>query len=189
MYKFVCGNTFSLLLFVHWGVEFLGYYRNPFSFLVALFLFFWLLHMACVILVPQPGNELGPWIMRMWNSNHWTSKEFPLVALFVLLWECAVKLLCIKVTWYSFCLSAYATTQCIDVFFFSFGMGDLFLNNFVLYLCEIFIWISCLPSLLPYLITQLRSDWTGPSEEGSQVWSCLNSDQGSYKTIGPRLPW
>ena len=167
MYKFVCGNTFSLLLFVHWGVELLGYYRNPFSFLVALFLFFWLLHMACVILVPQPGNELGPWIMRMWNSNHWTSKEFPLVALFVLLWECAVKLLCIKVTWYSFCLSAYATTQCIDVFFFFLWYGGFIFKQF----CFIFMWnihMDFLPTFFASLLNNPAEKWLNRSKWGRE---------------------
>ena len=147
--------------------------------------------MACIILVPQPRNELGPWVMRMWGSNHWTYKEFPLVALFALsVYVCGNVLSnYFALKWLEIVSVCVLMPQLnVQMYFFSFDMGDLFLNNFVLYLCEIFIWSSCLSSLLPYWRAQLRSDWTGPSEEGSQVWRCPNSDQGSYKTIGPGLP-
>ena len=147
--------------------------------------------MACVILVPQPGIELGLWVMRMWSSNHWTYKEFPFVALFALsVYVCGNVLSnYFALKWLEIVSVCVLMPQLnVQMYFFSFDMGDLFLNNFVLYLCEIFIWSSCLPSLLPYWRAQLRSDWTGPSEEGSQVWRCPNSDQGSYKTIGPGLP-
>ena len=38
---------------------------------------FWPHHVACGILVPQPGTELGPSAVRVQSSNHWTNREFP----------------------------------------------------------------------------------------------------------------
>ena len=32
--------------------------------------------MACEILVLQPGIKPGPLAVRVWSSNHWTSREF-----------------------------------------------------------------------------------------------------------------
>ena len=40
------------------------------------FFFFWLSHMACGILVPQPGIEPGPSAVKAWSPNHWTAREF-----------------------------------------------------------------------------------------------------------------
>ena len=37
----------------------------------------WLHHVACGILVPQPGIEPAPLAMKDWSSNHWTVREFP----------------------------------------------------------------------------------------------------------------
>ena len=42
-------------------------------------LFILLCHGACGILVPQPGIELLPPTVRAWNSNHWTTGEFPMI--------------------------------------------------------------------------------------------------------------
>ena len=42
-------------------------------------LFILLCHGACGILVPQPGVELLPPTVRAWNSNHWTTGEFPMI--------------------------------------------------------------------------------------------------------------
>ena len=44
--------------------------------------FFWLHHMACGILVPQPGTEPGPSATRPWSSNPWTARKFLLIFLF-----------------------------------------------------------------------------------------------------------
>ena len=40
-------------------------------------LFFQSCHVACGILIPQPGTELVPPTAGAWNSNHWTTREFP----------------------------------------------------------------------------------------------------------------
>ena len=32
---------------------------------------------ACKILVPQPGIEHGPLVVKAWNPSHWTTREFP----------------------------------------------------------------------------------------------------------------
>ena len=42
-------------------------------------LFFLLCHAACGILIPQPGIELMPPTVRAWNSNRWTTREFPMI--------------------------------------------------------------------------------------------------------------
>ena len=42
-----------------------------------LFLFFWLHHVACGILVPQPGIEPMPPALEEWSLNHWTAQEVP----------------------------------------------------------------------------------------------------------------
>ena len=34
-------------------------------------------HVACGILVLQPGIKLGPLAMKAWTLNHWTTREFP----------------------------------------------------------------------------------------------------------------
>ena len=40
------------------------------------FSFFWPCHMACGILVPQPGIELRPSKVRAQSLNHWTTRQF-----------------------------------------------------------------------------------------------------------------
>ena len=32
---------------------------------------------ACGILAPRPGIEPGPWAVKAWSPNHWTTREFP----------------------------------------------------------------------------------------------------------------
>ena len=39
--------------------------------------FFWLHHVACGILVQQPGIEPGPLAVRALSPDHWTAREFP----------------------------------------------------------------------------------------------------------------
>ena len=39
------------------------------------YFFFWLCHMACGILVPQPGIEPAPSAVQVWRPNHWTARE------------------------------------------------------------------------------------------------------------------
>ena len=41
--------------------------------------FFWSSHMACRILVPQPGIKLGAPAVWAPSPNHWTTKEFPVL--------------------------------------------------------------------------------------------------------------
>lgn len=33
--------------------------------------------MACRILVPRPGSEPEPTVVKALNPNHWTAEEFP----------------------------------------------------------------------------------------------------------------
>ena len=33
--------------------------------------------MACGILIPQQGIELGPWAVKAQSPNHWTARDFP----------------------------------------------------------------------------------------------------------------
>ena len=43
-----------------------------------LFIFpFWPRRMGYVILVPPPGIEPGPSVVKVWSPNHWITREFP----------------------------------------------------------------------------------------------------------------
>ena len=42
-------------------------------------------HVACGILVPQPGIEPVSPAMEAWSPNHWTAGEFPLYTVFVIM--------------------------------------------------------------------------------------------------------
>ena len=44
-----------------------------------LFFFFYFLTMPCGMLdlVPRPGIELIPRVVKAWNLNHWTTREVP----------------------------------------------------------------------------------------------------------------
>ena len=47
----------------------------PFLLFHLLFFFsFWLCHVACEILVPQPGIEPEPPALEVQNLNHWTAR-------------------------------------------------------------------------------------------------------------------
>ena len=49
-----------------------------------LYFIFWPSYcLACGILVPQPGIEPRPLIVRAWNRSHWTAREFPILFLFL----------------------------------------------------------------------------------------------------------
>ena len=48
-----------------------------FFFSFSVVLFFWPCHVACGILVPQPGIELMSPAVEAWSPNHWTAREFP----------------------------------------------------------------------------------------------------------------
>ena len=39
--------------------------------------FFWLCYVTCGILVPPPGIEPGPSVVKAQSPNHWTAREFP----------------------------------------------------------------------------------------------------------------
>ena len=49
----------------------------PLFFNVYLFIYFWLCHAACGILVPRAGIEPRPLAVKALSPNHWTSREFP----------------------------------------------------------------------------------------------------------------
>ena len=50
---------------------------------VTIFFFFWPCHVACGILVPQPGVESGSSAVKASSPNHWTSGEFLDAVIFV----------------------------------------------------------------------------------------------------------
>ena len=39
---------------------------------------YWLHHVACTILVPQPGSKSMPPAVEAWILNHWTTREIPI---------------------------------------------------------------------------------------------------------------
>ena len=41
------------------------------------FFFWWPCHVACRILIRQPGIEPRPSAVKAWSPNHWTPREFP----------------------------------------------------------------------------------------------------------------
>ena len=43
---------------------------------LTLIFFFWPRHVACRILVPQPGIEPRPTAIKVLSPNHWTAREF-----------------------------------------------------------------------------------------------------------------
>ena len=45
---------------------------------------FWLYHVACGILTPQPGTEPQATAVKMPSSNHWTPRAFPINALLLI---------------------------------------------------------------------------------------------------------
>ena len=45
--------------------------------LLFFFFFFWRHHIACGILVPQPGIEPAPPALEAQSLNHWTTREVP----------------------------------------------------------------------------------------------------------------
>ena len=49
-----------------------------------LFIYFFLLHIACGILVPQLDIEPVPSAVKVWSPNHWTAREFPWASFHVL---------------------------------------------------------------------------------------------------------
>ena len=64
-----------------WSKNFLSFPKEDFLFLnnstFCLLIYFWLLHVACVILVPGSGIESGPPAVKVQIPNHWTASEFP----------------------------------------------------------------------------------------------------------------
>ena len=48
---------------------------SPSSFFLSFFFFFG--HVAWGILVPRPGIEPQPLVVKVWSPNHWTIREFP----------------------------------------------------------------------------------------------------------------
>ena len=46
-------------------------------YLLFFFFFFWPYHMACGLLVPQPGIEPVPPAVEAWSLNHWMAREVP----------------------------------------------------------------------------------------------------------------
>ena len=63
---------------------------------VCLFIYFWLCHGACRILVPQPGIEPMAPAVEAWSLNLWTAREVPGVCVI----ECT-------------CVSVYVCVTCV----------------------------------------------------------------------------
>ena len=58
------------------------------AFFVSLFFFFFFFkpsHKACGNLVPQPGVEHSPTVVRAQSPKHWTARGFPVFYLFYLI--------------------------------------------------------------------------------------------------------
>ena len=51
----------------------------PYFILFYFILLSWLHHEVCGILVPRPGIEPGPSAVEVLSSNHWTTREFPII--------------------------------------------------------------------------------------------------------------
>lgn len=47
------------------------------------FFFSWLCHMTYGSLVPQPKVEPRPWVVKTPSTNHWTTRKFPNVSIFL----------------------------------------------------------------------------------------------------------
>ena len=55
-----------------------SYYRYSFViFKIYLFIYLWLHHEACRILILQSGIEPRPPAVEVRNPNHWTARELP----------------------------------------------------------------------------------------------------------------
>ena len=76
----------EILAEIFWGVYFRILYYIPliyFSILTPIpqgvwgGVVFWLRHLACRILVPQPGIEPRSMAVKAQGPNHWTAREFP----------------------------------------------------------------------------------------------------------------
>ena len=88
------------------------------SFFLTFYLHIWPCHVACGILVLQPGIEPKPLAVEAQSLNHWTSKDFPrsyflLVVLLVLLFKSCC-------SWYllSFGLPAHLYMQALPFHLF-----------------------------------------------------------------------
>ena len=68
---------FVCMMFQTYLVQFPPFFQGPYFFFFLSF--FWLCCMACIILVPWPGIEPRPLAVKAWGSNHWTTREFPLL--------------------------------------------------------------------------------------------------------------
>ena len=42
-----------------------------------MYLFFWLYHTACGVLVPQPEMEPAPPAVDVWSLNQWVTRKIP----------------------------------------------------------------------------------------------------------------
>ena len=51
------------------------FYLRLSELLIFILFYFWPHHMACRILVPQPGIEPLPPAVEVWSLNHWTTRE------------------------------------------------------------------------------------------------------------------
>ena len=54
------------------------------------FFLFWLFHVPCGILVPQPGTESTPLAVEAWNPNHCTTRELREQVSYVVFPPCAI---------------------------------------------------------------------------------------------------
>ena len=67
------------------------------------FFFFWQHPASCGILVPQPGIESGPWEVKAWGPNHWTTPGNSLLYVFLMLLSGLLTLLVIVSLTVTFC--------------------------------------------------------------------------------------
>ena len=72
-------SHFQLLLKIFEYLTFFWFWLTPQKTAPLFFFFFWPCHTAHRILVPLPGIKPVPPAVKMWRSNHWTTREFPKV--------------------------------------------------------------------------------------------------------------
>ena len=57
------------------------FYPPQFYFIFSILLFLWPCHIACGILVPQPGMETVPPVLEVWSLNCWGARKVPLLTM------------------------------------------------------------------------------------------------------------
>ena len=103
--------------------------------------FFWPCLLACRILVPQSGIEPGPRAVKAQSPNHWTTREFPYFALFLLLQR----------MW----LSSFLVAEILQEFLGCIRRGGIKLKVYAHHFEQI------MPNCLPKCCIYLYSFWQG----------------------------